>query len=275
MAKLGVALNILVLCAIFLAEESQGYRFQLANRESHRKDASYPQDMDMKLLSPDTWSSLQKLYEKASPSENRDDYKKFFAVHLTKDGDSDGYYGLSATMDVYGYNLQGGQLTTAAVWISNLEGNWQQDLDSISVGWIVSPSHFNDSNTHLFTQWTRDADRTTGCANTDCPGFQLASGASIFPGNILSPVSDVNGLHQNISIKLFKDKSTGDWWLHCGYDSTPTAVGYFPASLFDSLSKKATRITFGGHVFYDAKLRPSPPMGSGVLPSEHHSGIFN
>jgi hypothetical protein len=58
-------------------------------------------------------------------------------VHKTEDNDN-GFYGFVATMDVYGYNLNGGQLSSAAIWVNNTEGDWKQDLDAITVGWVVS-----------------------------------------------------------------------------------------------------------------------------------------
>lgn len=60
-----------------------------------------------------------------------------FAVHKTEANDK-GYYGFVATMDVYGYNLNGGQLSAAAIWINNDEGDRKQNLDAITVGWLVS-----------------------------------------------------------------------------------------------------------------------------------------
>ncbi|KAK3157144.1 hypothetical protein QOZ80_2AG0116780 [Eleusine coracana subsp. coracana] len=223
--------------------------------------------------SGDAWSSMQALYGAALPSGDGGGTPTLFAVHKTEDNDK-GYYGFMATMDVYGYNLNGGQMSSAAIWINNDEGDWKQDLDAITVGWLVFPSHFKDSQTHLFTHWTRDDGRSTGCLNMDCPGFQLASGSTVTPGDIIKPVSDVNGVHQNITIKLFKDKSSGDWLLHYGFNSAPAVVGHFPASLFDSLSKKATDIMFGGHVRY-AKGVSSPAMGSGAFPSDKAASFWD
>uniref|UniRef100_A0ACD5WMW6 Uncharacterized protein n=1 Tax=Avena sativa TaxID=4498 RepID=A0ACD5WMW6_AVESA len=113
----------------------------------------------------------------------------------------------------------------------------------------------------------RDSDRSTGCVNLNCPGFRLVSGSPIFPGDIIEPVSDVNGVRQNLTIKVFKDKSSGDWWLHCGFNSNPVPVGYFPASLFSSLSTKANDISVGGHVLNSRRVS-SPPMGSGAFASD-------
>ncbi|TVU31668.1 hypothetical protein EJB05_23366 [Eragrostis curvula] len=277
MSKLSLGFRVFVLYAIFRAQESQGYRFHPIKHTENavfslkhtdvKEKASNPKDMDPKLGSS-TWSFVHTLL-----SGNDGDNPTLFAAHLANDS-GNGYYGLVATMDVYGFNLNGGQLSKAAIWISNDEGDWKQDLDTITVGWLVYPSHFKDSHTHFFTYWTRDAYRNTGCLNMDCPGFQLASGSTVTPGDTISPVSDANGARQSITIKLFKDKSSGDWWLHYGFNSAPTVVGHFPASLFDSLSKKATRITFGGHVTY-TKYVSSPPMGNGAFPSDKAASFWD
>ncbi|XP_071681396.1 protein neprosin-like [Lolium perenne] len=131
----------------------------------------------------------------------------------------------------------------------------------------VLPAHFNDSQTYLFTSWAKDNSGDTGCMNLDCEGFRLVSGSPIFPGDIIQPVSDIKGVRQNITIKVFKDKSSGNWWLHCGLNSDPIPVGYFPASLFSSLSVKASAIWVGGHVLSDPRVS-SPPMGSGAFASD-------
>ena len=49
-----------------------------------------------------------------------------------------GYYGISANMDVYGHNLNVGQLSAGAIWIHNWEGDVNKKLNTIIVGWVVS-----------------------------------------------------------------------------------------------------------------------------------------
>lgn len=46
------------------------------------------------------------------------------------------YFGLIVTMDVYGYNLINGQVSTTTIIIGNLEGD-KSDEDAIWVGWQV------------------------------------------------------------------------------------------------------------------------------------------
>lgn len=190
----------------------------------------------------------------------------YYAAHHTQERAS-GYYGLVATMDVYGHNLNVDQLTMGAIWIINSNGH-VSNVNAITVGWLVWPSHFNDSRTYLFTEWIDSNGQTKGCMNGDCnPGFQFVSGSPIFPGDVLDPVSQPNNARQNLTIKVFKEKSMGYWWVHCGFNSDPVPVGFFRGTLFDSLSSKATKILVGGYTTKYKKDVPSPPMGSGASAS--------
>ncbi|CAL5051913.1 unnamed protein product [Urochloa decumbens] len=162
-----------------------------------------------------------------------------------------------ATMDVYGFSLSRDQETAAAIWVGN-----QPSQDFILVGWHVKPSLYGDSRTRFFTYWTKDGFLTTGCYNTACPGFQLQADARVFPGDVIDPVSETNGRRQNITIKVYKEDQTGDWWVHYGFNSNPTAVGKFPKSLFTGLADSTADFAFGGYT-YNAITQLTPPMGSG------------
>ncbi|XBI84986.1 hypothetical protein VPH35_093195 [Triticum aestivum] len=164
-------------------------------------------------------------------------------------------------MDVYGHNISAGHIITS-IWIANMEGDPKTDENAIWVGWQVDPKKYGDSHTHFFTSWTRDTYHT-GCYDMDCPGFQLVKGSKIAPGGTIQPVSHVHG-----------EKSTGNWWIHYGFNKAPTPVGYYPAKLFDKLSKKATQISIGSIVGGSPSI-PSPPMGSGFLPSDKAALITN
>ncbi|KAE8786658.1 UDP-N-acetylmuramoyl-L-alanyl-D-glutamate--2, 6-diaminopimelate ligase [Hordeum vulgare] len=188
------------------------------------------------------------------------------AIYITK-GSDNGYYGVAATMDVYGYNLKDGQVSGAAISISNFEADFSQNVSAITVGWAVWPSYFNDSQTYLYATWTKDSRQSTGCVNYDCHGIELVSGSPIFPGDVIAPVSQFNGTLQTITIKLFKEKSSGNWWIHGGVNKgDPIPIAYFPASLFDGLFTKGTQVALGGHALSSKTTRP-PPMGSGAFGS--------
>ncbi|TVU33385.1 hypothetical protein EJB05_25200, partial [Eragrostis curvula] len=175
------------------------------------------------------------------------------------------YYGLLAMMDVYGYDLKHGQWTSTSIWVSHDGDGSRSSYNSIHVGWQIFPEHYGDSHTHFYTYWTRDGSQKSGCYNMDCPGFVRADGATVVPGAVIDPVGDAHNL-QNITIKVFKDKVTDDWWIYYGYNSNLKAVGYYPRTLFTYMDQTANNIAFGAFVAAAATL-PTPPMGSGVLPN--------
>ena len=60
-----------------------------------------------------------------------------------------------------------------------------------------------------------------------------------------------------------QDPGSGNWWMRVG----GTNVGYWPASMFDSLSKSASRVKWGGEVINkksDGK-HTTTEMGSGYF----------
>uniref|UniRef100_A0ACD6A9X3 Uncharacterized protein n=1 Tax=Avena sativa TaxID=4498 RepID=A0ACD6A9X3_AVESA len=221
-----------------------------------------------------------RMIENASPehayeSEDSSDDVVYFAAHASFPGKPyDAYYGFVATIDVYGYNISRGQMSASSIWVANV-GNWsKQSYNSIRVGWMVSPDIYGNSHTHFYTHWIRDGGRT-GCYDMDCPGFQLEKGSKITPGAIINSSCTAGESGQTITIKVFKDKTSENWWVYYGMNSdTPTAVGYYPANLFTTLATKANSISIGGESRARRSL-PTPPMGSGSLPSEKAASASN
>ncbi|OAY77627.1 hypothetical protein ACMD2_24771, partial [Ananas comosus] len=137
----------------------------------------------------------------------------------------------------------------------------------------VYPELYGDTQTHFFTLWAVDEQSSTGCYNLQCNGFVLQNATSIVPGVVLNPVSTVDGPQYEVTIKVFKDATSGDWWLYFGHDDNLNPVGYWPKSLFTSLANKATRVDFGGQVTFP-KNDTGPPMGSGHFPEDHKAAYF-
>ncbi|KAL6606721.1 hypothetical protein ACP70R_042374 [Stipagrostis hirtigluma subsp. patula] len=80
----------------------------------------------------------------------------YFAAHSSFPGKPyDGYFGLVVIVDVYGYTLSRGQMSTFTIWVANMGGGSTEKYNSIHVGWMVSPELYGDSNTHFYTYWTR------------------------------------------------------------------------------------------------------------------------
>ncbi|KAM0904938.1 hypothetical protein ACQ4PT_017715 [Festuca glaucescens] len=196
----------------------------------------------------------------------------YFAVHhTTSGGPGKNYYGLHATMDVYGHKLRPCQESSTGIWLNHNGDDVVSSLNAISVGWHICPNHYGDSHPHFYTDWTRDGSNETGCINMDCPGFVRADGAVIAPRDVIHPSSAVLGGHkQNITLSVLKDKRSGDWWVYYGSNTIPTGVGYFPRSLFSYLAEKANYVAFGAYVINEKTL-PAPPMGSGAFPNGGHS----
>lgn len=137
------------------------------------------------------------------------------------------------------------------------------DLNTIEVGWQVYQSFYGDNNPRLFIYWTRDAYRTTGCYNLGCSGF-VQTNNQIALGGTLYPQSVYGGSQYEISILVWKDQNTGNWWLQVG----GTDVGYWPSSIFTHLKNSASYIQWGGKVFSSSAGQTSTDMGSGHFPGE-------
>ncbi|KAJ8497660.1 hypothetical protein OPV22_008212 [Ensete ventricosum] len=170
-------------------------------------------------------------------------------------------YGAKTTMNVWDPSVQEeNEFSLSQIWI--LSGSFDgADLNSIEAGWQVSPELYGDSRPRLFTYWTSDAYRATGCYNLLCAGF-IQTNNRIAIGAAISPVSSPGSSQYDITILVWKDPKLGNWWMSFG-DSM--LVGYWPAELFTHLSDRATMVEWGGEV---VNMRPngehtSTQMGSG------------
>ena len=56
----------------------------------------------------------------------------------TPRGGAENYYGIEATIDVYGFNLQPCQLSASGIWIVNKGDGKPSSLSGIQFGWHVS-----------------------------------------------------------------------------------------------------------------------------------------
>uniref|UniRef100_A0ACD5W747 Uncharacterized protein n=1 Tax=Avena sativa TaxID=4498 RepID=A0ACD5W747_AVESA len=106
-----------------------------------------------------------------------------------------------------------------------------------------------------------------GCLNMICPGFQKTS-SNTTPGDV------IDGNKPNITIRILKDKTSGDWHVYYGSNSSPEKVGYFPSSLLPGMIDKPVELRFGGYVSHQ-KPTPSPPMGNGYVPSSGTAASIN
>ncbi|KAL9400129.1 hypothetical protein Peur_009090 [Populus x canadensis] len=139
------------------------------------------------------------------------------------------------------------------------------DFESVEAGWAVNPSVYGDRKTRLFVYWTADASKKTGCFDLTCPGFVQTS-SEIALGAAIYPLSVPSGLPYQITLFIFKDPNTGNWWVQYGERIN---LGYWPPDLFAWLRGNAETAEWGGEV-YSSKLEHPPhtktAMGNGQFP---------
>ncbi|KAJ3691122.1 hypothetical protein LUZ61_020286 [Rhynchospora tenuis] len=128
-------------------------------------------------------------------------------------------------------------------------------------------------------QTTKDG-TIKGCYNDYCPGFVIANGSNLLPGQGLAPLSNYGGETRYITVRIKKDEKTGDWSLYREDQGGPiggmTLLGWWPQSLFKSLSDRANVIQWTGEVNYQYN-ETGPSMGSGHFSDEHEgkAAIFS
>ncbi|XP_026384441.1 uncharacterized protein LOC113280019 [Papaver somniferum] len=163
------------------------------------------------------------------------------------------------------------EISVSQIWIGTSDGD---DANIIEAGWLVSQHLYGDDQTRFFILWTTDNCKS-GCFVLRCDGFVHIS-SDVALGCNFTDMSTFKGDQKDASFGIHKDQNSGNWWVIL--QGIP--VGYYPNSLFTQLSKKATRIDFGGEIFNTrSKGRHTiTQMGSGHFPSEggfEISSFFN
>ncbi|KAL3537235.1 hypothetical protein ACH5RR_000601 [Cinchona calisaya] len=207
-------------------------------------------------------SSIKKKLISSQTSSFDDAYHEHAGVFTS----SGKYYGAKATINAWNPKVQDdNDFSLSQIWIVGGSG---PNLNTIEVGWIVFPGLFGDSNTRLFTYWTRDGYQNTGCYNLRCSGFVQTS-KRVALGTIIYPLSVYHGSQFDITLLVWKD-SKDKWWLQFGDE----IVGYWPASLFTSLADNASQVQLGGEVSTAILNGPhtTTQMGSGHFSEETFGG---
>uniref|UniRef100_A0A453MX03 Neprosin PEP catalytic domain-containing protein n=2 Tax=Aegilops tauschii subsp. strangulata TaxID=200361 RepID=A0A453MX03_AEGTS len=178
-------------------------------------------------------------------------------------------YGAMATLDVYEcLAVKAGQIVSAEIWVENYQKEKPNDVNVVQVGWNIQPSYYGDNKTHFLIGWTANGNKTKGCFDLKCDGFVPVKNPPITPGGTLEGKT-------KISIKIFKSKKNGDWSLHFAHVGEKFApVGFWPRSLFESLSDHANYVTWGGYTSSLVRT-PSPPMGNGRWPEGDSASFQN
>ncbi|VVB17153.1 unnamed protein product [Arabis nemorensis] len=153
--------------------------------------------------------------------------------------------------------------SSAQIW---LVAGLIDEFETIEAGWVVNPQVFGDRRTRLFIYWTKDSYKKTGCFNLLCSGFvQTSTHFSL--GTTIHPVSTTSNKQYEITVAIFLDPNSGNWWM-----STQDIIfGYWPGELFRSINHRATAVQWGGEV-YSRNVGTNKPhtwtqMGSGAWAS--------
>ncbi|KAI3866881.1 hypothetical protein MKX03_027114 [Papaver bracteatum] len=152
------------------------------------------------------------------------------------------------------------EISVSQIWVTAGDGK-----EIIETGWIVHRSLYDDYETRFFVEWTADGYTNSGCFNDLCDGFVHTS-SSIGLGCSFTELSTFNGDQKDATFNIHKDQSSGHWWVQLQGEP----VGYYPSSLFNELSNKATAVQWGGEIV-NAKSNgrhTTTQMGSGHFPSE-------
>ncbi|XP_027083113.1 protein neprosin-like [Coffea arabica] len=170
------------------------------------------------------------------------------------------YYGGKGDIKVWNPSVElDDEYTTSQV---ALKSGPRKQYEAIESGWAVNPSVYGDRQTRLFTYWTVDGSVKTGCFDATCPGIVQVS-KDIALGAAIYPISNPTGLPSQITIFIFKDPNTGNWWVNYG---EKVNIGYWPKELFNFLSYHAVTVQWGGEV-YSTRVGTHPhtatQMGSG------------
>uniref|UniRef100_A0A0C9RU54 TSA: Wollemia nobilis Ref_Wollemi_Transcript_12890_1779 transcribed RNA sequence n=1 Tax=Wollemia nobilis TaxID=56998 RepID=A0A0C9RU54_9CONI len=162
-----------------------------------------------------------------------------------------------------GIDSSNGIFSLGQLWFTN-----NSPLQTIEIGWHVDPQIYsNDPQLpHLFVYWTANGYQGTGCYNYQCSGYVGYDTQHIGPGNALySSVYD--GEQKEIYITLNQEDADGTPAYVLYIDNVKT--GYWPRSLFQSLSIAANDVDMGGEVcFHDNGQATITEMGSGKFPSQ-------
>ncbi|PIN08474.1 hypothetical protein CDL12_18948 [Handroanthus impetiginosus] len=175
---------------------------------------------------------------------------QFAGIH-SKSGQM--FSGASALINIYNPKVRGpNQYSSATIFLENGD-------DQIQAGWTVNPQLYGDYRTRMYASWTRDSHRSTGCYNTQCPGFVVVNN-KIPLGFVFNDISVREGKQYEEYFYMHLEPEVG-WWLHVR--DVFVAIGYWPISLFSTMQQSATFVRYGGQVFTPSSDDRSPQMGSG------------
>ncbi|KAI3949031.1 hypothetical protein MKW98_021637 [Papaver atlanticum] len=197
------------------------------------------------------------------PSQGVNNTNEDFAA-ITPVGDN--FQGGQADINIWNpLTEQPKEYRTSLIWISG--GNNQEVIEA---GLEVNKVLYGHDQPSIFVYWTADGYNSTGCYNIQCSGFVQTTSEVAF-GSKFDHISIFNGDQFAALFIIFRERSTGDWWLLF----EETIIGYWPHFLFKQLPVRATVTAFGGQILNTQPngRHTKTQMGSGNLPAEGGLGI--
>ncbi|KAK8698561.1 hypothetical protein V6N13_114673 [Hibiscus sabdariffa] len=156
------------------------------------------------------------------------------------------------------------EFTTAQIWVKSSPA---QVFESLESGWAVFPNLYGDTRTRFFARWSANSSIYSGCFDHNCDGF-VQTNSQIALGAAIKQMSRQLGAQYHITIGIYKDPKTNNWWLKYGRN---TPIGYWPGTLFSSLKFSSTLVEWGGRVYSSNVKKPhdhtQAQMGSGQFAS--------
>ncbi|KAL6349640.1 hypothetical protein AAG906_041046 [Vitis piasezkii] len=223
----------------------------LKNHTIQMKPSSYPSgikvdDSQAKLFQP--WHGHGKCPEGTIP---------IFYAQVSVSGLN--FHGLKAGINVWNPYTNDQEYSLARVSVI-------ANTDIIEAGWMVNRRRYKDTKTRLFLHWTHQRlGRTRGCYDLDCPGF-VQTCSDFIIGSPIKPVSEYGTNQFYITITIYKDIQSGNWWVKL----QDKDLGYWPSSIITSSSATLTTLTWGGEIL-NSNLgghHTATKMGSGRFPGD-------
>ncbi|XP_039158976.1 uncharacterized protein LOC104422293 [Eucalyptus grandis] len=117
------------------------------------------------------------------------------------------FMGARATINLWNPAVVYPEVSFSQIW---LEAGPEESLNTVETGWLVDTVSYPRNQAKMFTFYT---------------------GSRYAPNNLLLPVSIYDGPQVEITIAIWKDQVTGDWWLRIQDEN----VGYWHKDLFTHL----------------------------------------
>ncbi|KAK8698566.1 hypothetical protein V6N13_114678 [Hibiscus sabdariffa] len=170
----------------------------------------------------------------------------------------------AANLVTLGYNYIGakGEIN---VWNPNVAAD-----DEFTTAQIWLKAGPADKFESLETGWMKDSYKSTGCFDLTCSGF-VQTNPNVALGATIVPVSSEFGQQYHVTLGMYKDPQTSNWWLKFGAD---VPIGYWPAgSLMFYLNHSSTLVEWGGQV-YSTNVKKTPHTKTAMGSGKFASGLF-